>query len=150
MEDILTWGYPGLWLCGFIAGSAIPMSSEAALSGAIALGWPVWNCILWVFTGNWMGATTNYIIGRCASLDWIEKWVRIRKTKIQAVEKFLHGKGIWLAAISFVPTLGNALVIGYGIARVPFWKIGTLMAIGRFLRYLVWWWITDAAIAAFN
>ncbi|MBR3540197.1 MAG: hypothetical protein IKO08_01945 [Bacteroidales bacterium] len=69
MDEILTWGYPGLMLCGFIAGSCIPMSSEVALSTAIALGWPQWTSLFWVFLGNWLGASTNYMIGRFASLD---------------------------------------------------------------------------------
>lgn len=148
MDEMLTWGYPGLMLCGFIAGSCIPMSSEAALSAAIALGWPVWPSLMWVFIGNWLGATTNYMIGRFATLDWIEHWVRIKKTKISYMQHFLQGRGVWLSLISFFPTLGNVLVVCYGISRTPFWKVGTLMAIGRFLRYLVWYWITLGVIQA--
>lgn len=146
MDDILTWGYPGLALCGFIAGSAIPMSSEAALSAAIALGWPTFASILWVFAGNWLGAATNYFIGRYASVDWIEHWVKVKRSKLDWAQRFLQGKGVWLATISFFPTLGNVLVICYGLSRTPFWKVGSLMAIGRFLRYVVWWLITDGVI----
>lgn len=146
MDEILAWGYPGLWLCGFIAGSAIPMSSEAALSAAIALGWPLGPSIAWVWAGNWMGATTNYLIGRYASVEWIERWVRVRRSKLDYMQRFLKGRGVWLAMVSFVPTLGNALVIGYGLARTPFWKVGSLMAIGRLVRYLVWYWITAGVI----
>ena len=148
MDEILTWGYPGLMLCGFIAGSCIPMSSEVALSTAIALGWPQWTSLFWVFLGNWLGASTNYMIGRFASLDWIEHWVKIKKTKLSYMQHFLQGKGVWLALVSFFPTLGNALVISFGISRTPFWKVGILMAIGRFLRYLVWMWITQGVIRA--
>ena len=148
MDELLAWGYPGLALCGFIAGSFLPMSSEAALSAAIALGWPTWPCILWVFVGNWLGAATNYIIGRVATLDWIEHWARIKKTKISYMQHFLQGRGVWLSLISFFPTLGNVLVICYGISRTPFWKVGTLMAIGRFLRYYIWYLITAGVIGA--
>lgn len=150
MDEILTWGYPGLALCGFIAGSCIPMSSEAALSGAIALGWPLWPSLLWVFVGNWFGATTNYLIGRYATLDWIEHWIKVKKTKVSYMQHFLHGKGIWLALVSFFPTLGNVLVICYGISHTPFWKVGTLMAIGRFVRYYVWYLITAGVIDIFS
>ncbi|MBR3540196.1 MAG: hypothetical protein IKO08_01940 [Bacteroidales bacterium] len=64
------------------------------------------------------------------------------------MQHFLQGKGVWLALVSFFPTLGNALVISFGISRTPFWKVGILMAIGRFLRYLVWMWITQGVIQA--
>lgn len=150
MDDILAWGYPGLALCGFIAGSAIPMSSEAALSAAIALKWPVLPSLIWVFIGNWVGAATNYWIGRCASVEWIEHWVRIKKSKLDYAQRFLRGRGVWLATVSFFPTLGNALVICYGLAKTPFWKVGVLMAIGRFLRYYVWYLITEGVINAWS
>lgn len=146
MDDILAWGYPGLALCGFIAGSALPMSSEAAFSAAIALDWPLWTSLICVFIGNWLGATTNYLIGRYASMDWIEHWVRIKKSKLDYMQRFLQGRGVWFALVSFFPTLGNALVISYGMARTPFWKVGTLMAIGRFIRYYVWYLISEGVI----
>lgn len=149
MDEILAWGYPGLMLCGFIAGSFIPMSSEAALSAAIALHWPTWPSLIAVFIGNWLGASTNYLIGRKASMAWIEKWVRIKPTKLEYMQRFLQGRGVWLALVSFFPTLGNALVICFGISRTPFWKVGTLMAIGRFLRYVAWMWITNGVISSF-
>ena len=150
MDEMLAWGYPGLALCGFIAGSCIPMSSEAALSAAIALDWPLWPSLLWVFAGNWLGATTNYLIGRFATLDWIEHWVRVKKTKVSYMQHFLQGRGVWLSLVSFFPTLGNVLVICYGIARAPFWKVGSLMAIGRFVRYYIWYLITVGAMEVFK
>lgn len=147
MDEILNWGYPGLALAGFIAGSAIPMSSEAALSAAIALGWPVWTSMLVTFIGNWLGATTNYIIGRFASIEWIEKNLHIKREKLDRAQRFLDGYGVWLAAISFFPLLGNALVICYGISRTPFWKVGALMFVGRLLRYIVWMYATTHFLA---
>jgi membrane protein YqaA with SNARE-associated domain len=146
LEDLLTWGYPGLFLSGFIAGSAIPMSSEAALSAVIALGWPVWQCIWVVFLGNWCGATTNYFIGRFASVEWIEKYLRVKRERLERARRFLHGRGVWLAAISFFPVLGNALVISYGMLRTPFWKVGSLMFVGRLLRYIAWTYLTQGVI----
>lgn len=150
MEDLLAWGYPGLFLTGFIAGSAIPMSSEAALSAAIAFGWPVWRCIIIIFLGNWMGASTNYFIGRMCSMEWIEKYLRIKREKVEKAQHFLKGNGVWFAAISFLPFLGNALVVAFGISRTPFWKVGLLMFIGRFLRYVAWMYITIGALHLFE
>ncbi len=149
MEDLLAWGYPGLFLAGFIAGSAIPMSSEAALSAVIALGWPAWPCILVTFLGNWLGATTNYVVGRFAREEWIEKYLRVKREKLERARHFLHGRGVWLAAVSFLPFLGNALVIAYGMMRTPFWKVGGLMFVGRLLRYIVWTLFTVGVMQLF-
>lgn len=147
MEDLLAWGYPGLFVIGFIAGSILPLSSEAALSTVMALGWPTWPCILIIFLGNWCGACTNYFIGRFGKMEWIEKYLRIKRSKIEQAQRFLHGKGIWLAAVSFFPFLGNALVVAFGISRTPFWKVGGLMFVGRFLRYVGWMYLTQGVIS---
>jgi len=146
MEDLLAWGYPGLFIIGFIAGSILPLSSEAALSTVLALGWPAWPCILVIFIGNWFGASTNYFIGRFGKIEWIEKYLRIKRARIEKARRFLQGKGIWLATISFFPFLGNALVVAFGISRTPFWKVGMLMFVGRFVRYVVWMYLTIGVI----
>lgn len=146
MEDFLIWGYPGLAVIGFIAGSILPMSSEAALSAALALGWPAWPCIAAVLVGNWLGASTNYCLGRLGRMEWIERYLRIRRDRIERTQRFLHGRGVWLAAVSFLPFLGNVVVVAFGVSRTPFWKVGSLMLVGRFLRYVVWMLLTQGVI----
>ena len=145
-ENLVAFGYIGLAVAGFIAGSAIPFSSEAAMSAALALGWNKWVCMTALLLGNWVGASTNYWIGRTCSITQIEKWLRIKREKIEKTRQFLVGKGIWLAPFSFFPFLGNALIICYGITRASFWKVGILMFLGRFVRYWVWMLVSEWAI----
>lgn len=145
-ENFIGLGYFGLAVAGFIAGSAIPFSSEAAMSTALALGWNKWLCVTFLLIGNWLGAATNYWIGHSAKIKWIEKYLHISPSKIEKTQRFLKGKGVWLATISFLPFFGNALIVCYGLSRTPFWQVGILMFIGRLLRYLVWMWLTEWAI----
>ncbi len=72
--------------------------------------------------------------------------MRIKRFQIEKAQRFLQGKGIWLATISFFPFLGNALVVAFGISRTPFWKVGALMFVGRFVRYVVWMYLTIGVI----
>lgn len=150
MDNILAWGYPGLALCGFVAGSFIPLSSEAVLCAALALGWPAWPCILCTYIANWFGASTNYILGRYVPLARVVKLTHVSEEKIGRVQRFLENRGVWFAFFSFLPSVGNALVICYGIARTTFWKVGVLMAIGSFCRYLTCYLVTTGVISAWG
>lgn len=149
MENILTWGYPGLFLCGLLAGSIVPMNVEAPLSGAIAMGWPAWYCFLFAWLGDWIGAATNYFIGMLASPEWIEKYARVDKAKMDKAQKFMQGKGIWLAALNFLPSIGNAIIICMGVARTPFWKVFFVLGFGIFVRFLVWMLMTMGVVEYF-
>lgn len=149
MDSVLAWGYPGIFICGFLAGSIIPMNVEAAVTAALALGWPSWPCFLAAWLGDWFGSSTNYLIGRCATLEWIEKYARIKREKLEKAQRFMNGKGIWLAALNFLPSIGNAIVISFGVARAPFWKICTIICVSVFVRLLIWMLITNGILAIF-
>jgi membrane protein YqaA with SNARE-associated domain len=75
--------------------------------------------------------------------------LRVKREKLERARHFLHGRGVWLAAVSFLPFLGNALVIAYGMMRTPFWKVGGLMFVGRLLRYIVWTLFTVGVMQLF-
>lgn len=148
MDSILSWGYPGLFLCGLLAGSIVPMNVEAPLSAAIAMGWPAWNCFLFAWLGDWIGAATNYFIGMLASPEWIEKYARINKEKMEKAQKFMQGKGIWLAALNFLPSIGNAIIISLGAMRAPKWKVFIILGLGIFVRFLLWMLLTEGIVEA--
>lgn len=150
MENILSWGYPGLFLCGLLAGSIVPMNVEAPLSAAIALGWPSWYCFLFAWLGDWLGASTNYFIGRLASPEWIEKYARVGKDKMDKAQRFMQGKGVWLAALNFLPTIGNAIIIILGMTRASFWKVFFFLGISIFLRFLLWMLLTQGVLQIFS
>ena len=47
------WGYAGLFVGSFIAGSVIPLSSEALLVMCVGpLHLDPWICLLWALAGN--------------------------------------------------------------------------------------------------
>ena len=147
MDSILSLGYWGLFFCGMLAGSIIPMNAEAPLAAAIAMGWPSWNCLFFAWLGNLIGATSNYFIGMLAKPEWIEKYARVNKKKMEKAQRFMQGKGIWLAGLNFLPSVGNAFIICLGMSRAPFWKIFFILAIGIFVRFVIWMWLTQGMIS---
>ncbi|MBQ0058072.1 MAG: DedA family protein [Bacteroidales bacterium] len=146
MEDLSLWGYPGLFVAAFLAGTPFPMNSEVVLSALLLMKWPVVPCVLVATVGNWAGALVNYFLGRLCTYDQMLRWTRANPRRLEKVKNFLTGRGTWFALGSCLPIIGNVLIISYGILRAPFWKVTSIMAIGQLLRYIVWTAFTLGAI----
>jgi len=132
------------WCCallfgsGFLAGTLIPFNVEAPLTASIALYREhTWLLLFVAWLGDWIGASSNYFIGMLASPEWIEKYGHVSKAKIEKAQRFMQGKGIWLASCNFVPGIGNALIIVLGMARSPLVPTILILGVGIFLRLLL-------------
>jgi len=138
MDRFLTWGYVGLAFCAFLAGTPLPMNSEAALSLALVYDWPAVWCITACVIGNWLGASVNYLLGRLCSYEQLLRWTKANPERLEKVRRFLCGRGAWLALCSSLPIVGNLVIISYGIMRTPFWRVGSIMLLGQVVRYCIW------------
>jgi membrane protein YqaA with SNARE-associated domain len=138
----VNWGYWGLFLSAFIAGSVIPFSSEAVLLVLVRMGLdPVW-CILAATLGNTAGGMTCYWIGRLGKREWIHKYLRVSEQQLDRAGRILAGKGAWSALFAFLPYVGSAISILLGIMRsnIPITLLA--MMIGKALRYVVLLYLT--------
>jgi len=132
------WGYFGLWLAAFLAGTPFPMNSEVVLSGLLLAGVPFWPCVLVATLGNWCGAIVNYFLGRLCTYEQMLRWTRVNPQKLEKVRNYLTGRGLWFALGSGLPIIGNVVIISYGVLRAPFWKMSGIMAIGQLVRFVLW------------
>jgi len=138
MEDLTLWGYPGLFLAAFLAGTPFPMNSEVVLSGLLLAGVPIIPCIIVATAGNWTGAIVNYFLGKLCTYEQMLHWTRANPKKLEKVRNFLTGKGLWFALGSGLPIIGNIVIISYGILRAPFWKVSGIMFLGQLFRFSIW------------
>ena len=70
---LLSYGYVGMLVASFIAGSFFPFSSEAIMVGLQAAGLDPVMLIIYGTIGNVLGSMFNYTIGRMGKMQWIEK-----------------------------------------------------------------------------
>ena len=144
------WGYLGLLLSAFIAGSVIPLSSEAVLVACIGpLGLdPVW-CLLSATVGNVMGGMTCYWMGSLGNEEWIVRYAHVSKEKLARAQRFLEGHGAWFAFFAFIPILGSAITVALGLMHAN--KVITVIAmtIGKILRYALLIWGTIGVMSMF-
>ena len=149
IAGLADWGYIGLFIATFLAGSILPFSSEIVLSALLAAGLDPWGCILTATAGNWLGGLTVYYIGRMGRMDWIEKYLRVKPEKLEKTQRFLHGKGALMAFFVFVPVIGDLIAVAFGLMRANIIMVAVSMLVGKFLRYYVWMELTLGAISLF-
>jgi len=85
--------------------------------------------------GNVAGGLFNYWIGTFGRMDWIEKYLHIKQKNMDRAQRFMHGRGAWMAFFAFLPVIGSAITVLLGLMRSNLPITVTSMTIGKFLRY---------------
>lgn len=134
-EIFFDYGYIGMFVAAFLAGSVFPFSSEAVMLGMLAAGMDPWGLVLWGSAGNILGSLFNYGIGRMGRLDWLEKYFHVKPESIEKAQKFMAGRGSVMGFFAFIPILGSAITVVLGFTRANFVLSLTFIALGKFLRY---------------
>jgi len=131
------YGYWGMLLAAFLAGSFIPFSSEVVMVGLLATGLDGWLLIVYGSIGNVLGSLFNYGVGTLGKLDWVEKYLHVKKKDLDRAERFMKGHGAWIGFFAFIPVLGSAIAILLGYMRANFPISLLSIALGKFLRYVI-------------
>ncbi len=129
------YGYIGMLIASFLAGSFFPFSSEAVMVALLAAGLNPMGLLIYGSAGNILGSMFNYWVGRMGRLDWIEKYLHVTPEKLKKAQTFMAGRGSWIGFFAFLPILGSAITIAMGLMRANI--VGTLVSIsvGKIIRY---------------
>ena len=131
------WGYWGLFLSAFVAGSLVPFSSEAVLVVLLRMGLDPAGCLLAATTGNTLGGMTCYWIGRLGKTEWITRGLHIDGAKLARAQRFLGGRGAVMGFFAFLPYIGTAIAIALGLMRSNQLITALSMFAGKAMRYAV-------------
>ena len=96
IELLVSFGYWGMLIVAFIAGSFFPFSSEAVMTGLLAAGLDPWGLIIYGTIGNVAGGMFNYFVGRMGKLEWIEKYLHVKQKDLDRATRFMAGRGAWM------------------------------------------------------
>ena len=138
MTGFVELGYLGLFIAAFLAATVVPFSSEVVFSAMVYGGLNEWTCVFVATLGNWLGGMTCFYLGRLGKIEWIEKFLRIKREKIEKFMSYIHKYGDWFAFFSFLPGIGDIIAVAAGYFRCRWWIVAISMLIGKFLRYIVW------------
>ncbi|MGM9700512.1 MAG: YqaA family protein [Prevotella sp.] len=133
---LIDYGYWGMLVAAFLAGSFFPFSSEAVMLALLAAGLEPWPLVAYGTVGNVAGSVFNYAVGRMGKLEWIERYLHVRQRDLDRAQRFMAGHGAWMGFFAFLPLLGSAITIVLGLMRanIPI-SLASITA-GKLLRYL--------------
>ena len=135
VDFFISWGYLGLFLSAIIAGSILPFSSEVVLTALVEIGLDPLYCLIWASIGNTIGGLICYWLGYLGNMRWIERWLRIKKEKLDKVEKFVRRYGALMGLFGVLPFIGEAIIVMLGLMRSNVYYTTITMFIGKSIRY---------------
>lgn len=153
MEQIaqffVDWGYLGIFISAFLAGSILPFASEAVMVVLAQSELSGWLCILWATVGNTLGGVTCYWIGRLGKVEWMERYLKISPETLARTQRFLKGRGAFMALFVALPYIGDAIAVALGFMRANFTLTTLAMAAGKFIRYVAVLYAAEGIISLF-
>ena len=57
--------------------------------------------------------------------------------QLDKASRFIHGKGAWMALFSFLPVIGDAILIVLGLMRAHIGIVTVSMTLGKLARYVL-------------
>ena len=137
-EFFLQYGYWGMGLASFLAGTFVPFSSEAVMAALLAT--TGMNPVLTVISGtigNVLGSMFNYYIGRIGNIQQISRWLHVKEKRLAITKNYVERRGSWIALFSFLPVFGTAISIALGILRANVLGVFLYTLIGKLGRYMM-------------
>ena len=137
---LIDYGYWGMFLSAFLAGSVLPFSSEAVMLGLLAAGVDPVPLLIYGSIGNIMGGMVNYGLGRLGKLEWLKKYFHLKQSSIDRAYQFMGGHGAWMGFFAFLPILGSAITVVLGLTRANIPLSVFSITLGKVMRYalLIW------------
>ena len=135
LEFLTSYGYWGMLVGAFIAGSVFPFSSETMMLMLLGSGLDGGLLVIYGTIGNVLGSVFNYFVGRLGKLEWIEKYQKIKRKNMERAQRFMAGRGAWMGFFAFLPIIGSAITVTLGFMRANMPISFLSITIGKLLRY---------------
>ncbi len=135
IEFLKDYGYLGMGILAFLAGTVVPITSEVLLVFFLGIGLNAVGLTLAATIGNTLGGITCFMIGYLTTKEKVQKFFKIPDRRMKRADMLIQKYGYWTAAFSFLPVLGEVFLLSLGIMRVNRFKVITLMALGKLFRY---------------
>jgi membrane protein YqaA with SNARE-associated domain len=130
------WVYLSLFVSCFLSATILPFASEVGLAAVIASGHDPIISVLIATSGNSLGGLTNYYIGKFGKFLWIKKSEAANK-KQNKLKQYVTKYGSLCALLSWVPIIGDPLLVMLGFMRIRLLPVAIYMVIGKLIRYIV-------------
>lgn len=137
-DFFINYGYFGMGLASFLAGTFFPFSSETVMA-ALLLASDM-DPVLTVASasiGNVLGSMVNYAIGRMCKPETVNRLFKIKPSRMERAQKYVGRYGSWMGFFAFLPILGTAISLALGFLRANVWGTLLFTFIGKVARYVI-------------
>ncbi len=143
-------GLVTVFVVSLISATLLPMASVPAVYGLVKLNPELfWPALLVATAGNTAGGGISYWMGYGIERAY-EKLAGREEARNARALAWLERFGPPACLLSWLPFVGDPLCAVAGWLRLPFWPCLMYMAIGKFLRYLVYvgglYWAAPGAL----
>ncbi len=126
-----------VFMVSLLSATLLPMASMPAVYGLIKLNPELfWPALIVATAGNTAGGAISYWMGLGAEKAF-ERLAHRTPTQLRALA-WLERFGPKACLLAWLPFVGDPLCAVAGWLRLPFWPCVAYMAVGKFLRYLVY------------
>lgn len=136
-EFFIQYGYAGMAIAAFLAGTFVPFSSEVVMGTLlVTTGMDPWLTVASATIGNVLGSMFNYYIGRIWNVHQISRWMHVKEERLLKTQNYVANHGSWIATFSFLPAFGTCISIALGLLRANVWGVLLFSFFGKFARYI--------------
>lgn len=145
LDLLATYGLPGLFLVTALSGSVVPLPSEALLAALIWNGEGLALAVAVATLGNTLGAATLFWLGgRLARGEgegalgrWLHRRAGVDGPRIERARAGLRRWGPPALLLTWLPIVGDAVVIAAGFAGVSWRAFVVFASLGKAARFAV-------------
>ena len=135
VDFLKDYGYWGMGILAFLSGTIVLIASEALLVVFLGLGMNAVGMTLVATLGNTLGGMTCFMLGSLASKEWLLRFFKMPEKRMEYADTLIQKYGFWAAFLSFLPFIGETLLIMLGMLRINKVKVFVVMAVGKLIRY---------------
>ncbi|MBO4451642.1 MAG: DedA family protein [Bacteroidaceae bacterium] len=137
-EFFISYGYWGMGIASFFAGTFFPFSSEAVMAALLAT--TSMDPVLVVVSGtigNVLGSMVNYFIGSLCKPQTVSRIFHIKPERMDTAQQYVMKYGAWMGFFTFAPILGTAISLALGMLKANVWYTFLTTFLGKTVRYVI-------------
>jgi len=125
--------YVTLFINGFISATILPGTSELTFLYYLSESASKLPAFLSVTLGNFLGAVFTFFLSWGIFSNWVEKKISISEIRVAQLKQY----GPAILVLSWVPIVGDPLVIAAGTMRLNVFACLLWILLGKAVRYAV-------------
>jgi membrane protein YqaA with SNARE-associated domain len=143
---IHNFGYLGLFIGSFLGATVVPLSTGFLVMSLPALGFSPWLVGLVAALGSALGSITMFGAAHYGGERLLQRFMTVDQEKLARARAWVQTWGAPALLLTFMPFIGDALVLTAGLLKMRFSLFAFWIFAGRVAQYAVMIGVADTAV----